>query len=1032
MALTSWKAFNFFTVTPIKTTEEPETAPPLFQDVDITSLTTGSDNLFLGTSDSKVHVVNSSFKIVRTFSTFEGGFTQGGGAITHLKQVEGTSLLITVSEDLSSEPVLKVWALDKLEKKTGEPRCQSSLTVNNGRKQFPTSAFATTPSLTTCAVGFANGSITLIRGDLIHDRGTKQRIIFESEEPITNLCFSPPGDVVKGHRNITGNDGGDTLYVSTTARILTLSTVGKAAGQPAKVLESHGCGVGCMTPALDFSSDERGLLREGGDIVVARDDALYFYGPNGRGACYSYDGPKQLVKVFKNYISLVSPPASRPSTAVAGGRSYGVSDTLKRLVGKAPTNSATDELFEFTKFTLLDTELKFIAHSDRVVSGVRDIFSSWGDFFVLSLDGTLYRYHEVSLQEKLDILYARNLFILAINLAQKAGITEAKLRGIYRRYADYLYGKGDYDGSMQWYIKALGPANEGGVSTVIRKFLDTQRIHNLIEYLEELHKHDCATSDHTTLLLNCYAKLKDIIKLETFIKQSPEDGLKFDVDTAIGMCRQAGYFEQAVYLAEKQQEHDIVVSIMVENLEKIADALAYIQRLEPDSAYSNLMKYAKVFLEKSPQRTTEILVEYYSGKYIPLKEVKDSTVPQQKEQDGGFQSYLNASLLQQLPYMGSTSQSNTPTQNNGSPAKGTAQTSSPGEAGTIPLVLPKQYSPPKPRTAFSSFVDNPVEFIDFLEKILYHGESTGKLSENDRIDIYTTLFEIYLQRANVSKTKDEKRKWEAKAKKIIESKEALVDTSNVLLLSHLADFKDGTTLVREKQGLRFDIFRSCCSAGDTTGALRTLKKYGPEEPELYPAALAYFTSSPKVLRDVGEVELGRILKIIDEQGLMKPLQVVQTLGNNAVATVGMVKRYLGDTIERERKEIKSNRKMIETYRQETTKKAAEISELGSKPTVFQAQRCQSCALPLDLPTVHFLCKHSFHQRCLNVADGDTLECITCGPTNQTIRTLKRSQDEAAERHDRFKVMLDAEGKDKFGVISDYFGKGVMAAPPLLD
>jgi hypothetical protein len=132
-----------------------------------------------------------------------------------------------------------------------------------------------------------------------------------------------------------------------------------------------------------------------------------------------------------------------------------------------------------------------------------------------------------------------------------------------------------------------------------------------------------------------------------------------------------------------------------------------------------------------------------------------------------------------------------------------------------------------------------------------------------------------------------------------------VDTSNVLLLSHLADFKDGTTLVREKQGLRFDIFRSCCSAGDTAGAVRALKKYGPEEPELYPAALSYFTSSPKVLREVGEEELGRVLKIIDEQGLMKPLQVVQTLSSNAVATVGMVKRYLGDTIDRERREIQN-------------------------------------------------------------------------------------------------------------------------------
>jgi hypothetical protein len=100
-------------------------------------LTTGSDNLFLGSSDGKVQVINSAFKIARTFSTAEGGFTQASGAVTHLKQIEGTSLLVTISEDLSSEPVLKVWALDKLDKKTGDPKCLSSLTVNNGRKQFP-------------------------------------------------------------------------------------------------------------------------------------------------------------------------------------------------------------------------------------------------------------------------------------------------------------------------------------------------------------------------------------------------------------------------------------------------------------------------------------------------------------------------------------------------------------------------------------------------------------------------------------------------------------------------------------------------------------------------------------------------------------------------------------------------------------------------------------------------------------------------------------------------------------------------------
>jgi len=54
-----------------------------------------------------------------------------------MKQVETTSLLVTISEDLSHEPVLKVWALDKTEKKTGGPRCLSTLSIQNGRRQFP-------------------------------------------------------------------------------------------------------------------------------------------------------------------------------------------------------------------------------------------------------------------------------------------------------------------------------------------------------------------------------------------------------------------------------------------------------------------------------------------------------------------------------------------------------------------------------------------------------------------------------------------------------------------------------------------------------------------------------------------------------------------------------------------------------------------------------------------------------------------------------------------------------------------------------
>lgn len=108
--------------------------------------------------------------------------------------------------------------------------------------------------------------------------------------------------------------------------------------------------------------------------------------------------------------------------------------------------------------------------------------------------------------------------------------------------------------------------------------------------------------------------------------------------------------------------------------------------------------------------------------------------------------------------------------------------------------------------------------------------------------------------------------------------------------------------MREQQGLRLDIFRSYTSANDTAGAIKALHKYGPDEPQLYPAALAYFCSNPQVLEEARD-ELDRVLRKIDEEGLMAPLQVIQTLSSNDVANIGTVRRYLQDSIGREREEI---------------------------------------------------------------------------------------------------------------------------------
>jgi tetratricopeptide (TPR) repeat protein len=629
--------------------------------------------------------------------------------------------------------------------------------------------------------------------------------------------------------------------------------------------------------------------------------------------------------------------------------------------------------------------------------------------------------------------------VLAINLAQKAGLDASQQNVILRRFGDYLYSKQDYDTAMQQYLKAIDNTEP---SQVIRKvccfsaptsasaqtvfnantyqFLDTQRIHNLIEYLEELHDHHKATSDHTTLLLNCYAKLKDVEKLEEFIK-SPGD-LKFDLDTAISMCRQGGYYDQAAYLARKHGEHELVVDVLIEDSKRFAEALAYIWRLEPEVAYFNLMKYATVLLQHVSKDTTQVFIDYYTGVFRPKK---DAIVIPNAPSSGGMgmgmglgvasSAVQNLASLLPLPYM------NTSAIVSSSPAE---QKSTMSQAQIVETTTDEpalEYKVPKPRTAFSAFVDHPQEFIVFLEACI----ASVNLREDDKVDLYTTLFEMYLHTAS-SKKDVERQEWESKAKKLVEGKDIPIDTSNVLLLSHLSNFRDGAILVREQQGLHFDIFRSYTAANDTQGAIRALRKYGPEEPALYPAALAYFTSSPDILAEAGD-ELDSVLKRIDEDGLMAPLQVIQTLSANGVATMGMIKTYLSTTIERERAEIASNRRTIDTFRSDTETKKNELQALNTKPTTFQASRCHVCMKSLELPVVHFLCKHSFHQSCLStdedVHDAE-VECPICSSQNATVKAIRRAQVESAQRHDLFQDALK-RGRDGFAVISEWFGRGVM-------
>lgn len=96
----------------------------------------------------------------------------------------------------------------------------------------------------------------------------------------------------------------------------------------------------------------------------------------------------------------------------------------------------------------------------------------------VNLNDQLSRLQEKSTTSKLDILFQKSLYVLAINLARTQSLDEASKADVHRRYGDHLYLKGDYDGAMQQFIKTLGHLQP---SYVIRKVLSMVILYNKTE-----------------------------------------------------------------------------------------------------------------------------------------------------------------------------------------------------------------------------------------------------------------------------------------------------------------------------------------------------------------------------------------------------------------------------------------------------------------------------------------------------------------------------------------------------------------------
>ncbi|XP_063692453.1 vacuolar protein sorting-associated protein 11 homolog [Bolinopsis microptera] len=731
--------------------------------------------------------------------------------LTHLVQIPKAkqNIVVTVGEDEPAHPILRVWNMTPRLADSGCVRYVDLTTLSKTNVTINVTCIVVSDNMSNMAVGLADGTVWLFYK---HDITREQRykVIHSDKASITGLAFNKEV----------------ALFVATETAVHSYKRVSDSNPLPT-FLSSEGCGLG-----LSLLTDHHQYHQ----FLIAPKNKFLFFTVDDPGNNLPMDGTRSHIAWYRGCLVSVS---------------FARRTMLKQ-------DSICD-------LTIYDMSNKFIGFTGTFPP-VKALLVEWGSLYVIGKNNEIYKLNEKGIQEKIDILKRKCLYDDAIQLAKN---NQDDHMNLIKAHGDHLASKGDHDGAISKYIGTIGHVEP---SYVIRKFLDARRIHNLTQYLEALHEANVANQDHTTLLLNCYTKLKNVQKLEQFIRSEGE--LNFDVETAIKVCRQATYFDDAAYLAKKFNQYDWYVHIQIEDKQDYRTALDYINELPSlDKKKENVKNFGKQLMDHLPEDMTEFLIQLCG-------ETED---------------------------------------------------------------------PPPPEEFIPLFVNRNDCLILFLEAIVDRQPESSS-------QVYNALLELYLRDSQKEECREKRTE---QVVEMLQNDTARYDPDHALLLMQLYRLQPGIVILCEKRGLYQHVLDCYCEDNEYKSIMDLCWRRGTEEASLWVQALRYFA----VREDEESREhVAEILQYIEQKNLLPPLMVVKALSENAKTPISVLMNYITRHIQIEEEQTNENEILIKKYSEEATKMREEIKKLKTEPVIFQTNKCTQCVKKLNLPAVHLLCKHSWHQQ----------------------------------------------------------------------
>ena len=476
---------------------------------------------------------------------------------------------------------------------------------------------------------------------------------------------------------------------------------------------------------------------------------------------------------------------------------------------------------------------------------------------------------------------------------------------------------------------------------------------------------------YTSLLLNCYVKqggdnLKNLIISTTFDKSI------LDTDTAIEVCKESKQLECALLLAQKAGNVDQQLRILIEDMKDYKAALEIIDKnMSFDNKLTYLRRFGPQLIKKLPGET-----------YLIIEKVGEQLIQKRTADQVNATKYT-----QQFKWLKEIFVDNTE--------------------------LNKR------------FLDFQVTKDPNSEKEVYHG-----LIEWHLQDYFNAQRTDEEHKMNTGSKAKEDPLVELKKKHLIDlliNYKEKYDKKHVLMLLEMYQVSEGVQILCEMLELKHELMTYYMQNKEYENIVKLCEEYGKMEQNLWIQALTYFVTElgdDKARMDPQKY-IKSVLKQLEKIPSISPLLVLEITSKNKALKFSVLKEYLGDRLKKLQMTIEKNRKIVTQLNSDLDGLKQNIKSLRTTAQLFQLKDCSECGKKLELPVLHFMCNHTFHDYCVSSSEAKARECPKCSVQAQQIVDKKTQLLTQIENHEQFFKELK-DNDMKFDVVAHYFGRGLFA------